>query len=89
MLGGECLYFEDDYIMSLKTPEQVKAVAAAAKAITEDTLRRGYNRIDAEAYGFELSEDDFKYTWSNFVGLPEFFERAAAAGRYVLFTADQ
>jgi hypothetical protein len=30
---------------------------------------------------------DFDYTWSNFVDLQAFYERAAAAGRAVIFTA--
>ena len=89
VLGGEPLYYEDDYIMSLKTPQQVSDVAKAIREVTRDRLRSGYRRISPEMYGFELTDDDFEYTWSNFQGLPEFFARAAAAGRYVLFTADQ
>jgi hypothetical protein len=89
ILGGEPIYIEDDYIMSLKTPEQVRAIAAAIKSVTKEQVQAGYMRIDANAYGAELSEDDFEYTWSNFDGLPEFFARAAANGKYVLFTADQ
>jgi uncharacterized protein DUF1877 len=89
ILGGEPLYFEDDYIMSLKTPQQVSDVAKAIQRVTQERLRSGYRLIDSEMYGFELTDDDFEYTWSSFQGLPEFWARAAAAGRYVLFTADQ
>jgi hypothetical protein len=33
------------------------------------------------------SDEDFEYTLSNFDGLPEFFARAAEAGRHVVFTS--
>jgi hypothetical protein len=39
--------------------------------------------------GYPLSDEDFEYTWSNFEGLPAFFESAAKAGRPVIYTADQ
>ncbi|GIE28255.1 hypothetical protein Ait01nite_013000 [Actinoplanes italicus] len=36
----------------------------------------------------EAGDDtDFEYTWANFVDLRDFFQRAATAGRSVLFTA--
>ena len=62
---------------------------AALKRITRDWFRERYGRIDPDSYGVDLSEDDFEYTWSNFEGLPEFFENAARANRAVIFTADQ
>lgn len=89
IMGGEQLYSDDDYIMSLKTPEQVRSVAQALARVTKDRLRAGYKLITPEMCDYELTDEDFEYTWSNFDGLPEFFARAAAAGRYVLFTADQ
>jgi hypothetical protein len=89
ILGGESLYSEDDYIMSLKTPAQVREIAQALPRVSPDHLRAGYSRINPEQYGFELTDQDFEYTWGNFEGLPEFFARAAAADRYVLFTVDQ
>jgi hypothetical protein len=36
-----------------------------------------------------LTEQDFEYTWEWFVGLREFWQRAAAENRAVLFTVDQ
>lgn len=35
ILGGEPLYYEDDYIMSLKTPDQVRDVANAIRGCHE------------------------------------------------------
>jgi hypothetical protein len=89
VLGGELLYSEPDYIMSLKTPQQVDDVAAALAKITEDDLRRRYFAIDPDAYGYPVTEDDFQYTWHWFQRVREFWMRAAAEGRFVLFTADQ
>ena len=89
VIGGECLYFEDDYLMSLKTPSEVKSIVQALLLIDEADFRRRYEAIDAEAYGFPKSEQDFGYTWGWFVGVREFYQRAAAADRHVLFTADQ
>src|SRR5262245_36381798 len=88
ILGSDNLYEGDDYLMSYLDPEEVKAVAAAIKDIDRDDLRRRYNAIDTESYG-ELSDSDFEYTWSWFPQLRDFFQRAAAANRHVLFTVDQ
>ena len=89
VLAGELLYTESDYIMSLKTPQQVRDIAAALPAISEAEFRERYFAIDAASYGFPLSEEDFGYTWDWFRGVRELYGRAAREGRYVLFTADQ
>jgi hypothetical protein len=89
VLAGELLYTDSDYIMSLKTPEQVREIAAALSGITEADFRRRYEAIDPKSYGFPLSEEDFRYTWDGFQGVRDLYTRAAQAGRFVLFTADQ
>jgi hypothetical protein len=89
ILAGELLYTDSDYIMSLKAPQQVRDIAAALPAITEDEFRRRYFAIDADSCDSPLSEEDFGYTWEWFQGVRELFSRAAQEGRYVLFTADQ
>jgi len=89
ILGGEPLYTESDFIMVLKTPPQVRDVAAALPAVTEEDFRARYFGIDAEGYGMELSEVDFGYTWDYFQAVREFWLRAAGEGRFVLFTASQ
>ena len=89
ILGGEVLYHEDDYIMSLKTPDQVEKIADAIMAITEADLKEGNNKIDSKDYGFDLTDEDFEYTWSWFQDSLEFWRKAASEKRFVLFTADQ
>jgi hypothetical protein len=89
VLGGKPLYSDDDYIMSLKTPEQVQAIASALERLTEAEFLQRYNRIDSKTYDGEMGDEDFKYTWEWFQGVRSLYARAAAEGRFVLFTADQ
>jgi Domain of unknown function (DUF1877) len=89
VLGGERLYTDSDFIMVLKTPEQVRDVASALPGVTEAEFRRRYFGINPESYEFPLSEEDFGYTWDWFQGVRDFWLRADSEGRFVLFTADQ
>lgn len=89
VLGGELLYTKHDYIMSLKTPKQVREIAKAISAIDEEKFRRRYFAIDANDYGFPISEEDFLYTWAWFQGVRDLYTRAAKDNRSVLFTASQ
>jgi hypothetical protein len=89
VLGGQRLYTADDFIMVLKTPGQVRDVAAALPGVTEAHFRSRYFAIDPESYGCALNDRDFEYTWSWFQHVREFWLRAALEGRYVLFTAGQ
>ena len=89
VLGGELLYTDSDFIMVLKTPDQVRDVATDLPGVTEAEFRRRYFEIDPDSYGFPLSEEDFGYTWGWFEGVRDFWLRAASDGHSVLFSADQ
>jgi hypothetical protein len=89
VLGGELLYTDDDYIMSLKNPSQVRDIFNAIEKIDIDDFRNKYFKIDPEDYGFELTEEDFEYTWDWFQNVRQLYKRAADNNRFVLFTADQ
>jgi hypothetical protein len=89
VLAGELLYTDSDYIMSLKTPQQVREIAAALAEITEKEFRRRYFAIDTQSYCEPLSEEDLGYTWHSFQAVRDLYARAAIKGRFVLFTADQ
>jgi hypothetical protein len=53
-------------------------------------MLRGYEGIDPESfYALCTSEEDFEATWESFQQLRAFFERAAEAGRLVVFKVDQ
>jgi hypothetical protein len=89
VLGGELLYTDSDFIMVLKTPEQVRDVATALPSVTEAEFRRRYFGINPDSYGFPLGEEDFGYTWSWRQGVRDFWLRAATEGHYVLVTTNQ
>jgi hypothetical protein len=89
ILGGESLYEADDYIMRLKSAEEVQAIARALRDVREDEFRTRYYCIDPDNYGMPLGDEDFRYTWEYFTTMREFFQHAAKAGRCVLFTASQ
>jgi hypothetical protein len=89
ILGGERLYTNDDYILVLKTPPQVRDVAEALKSVSKPNLRDGYSLITRGNCDWETSDEDWEYTWSWFEPLCDFYRRAADANRYVLFSASQ
>ena len=89
VLAGKLLYTGDDYIMSLKTPAQVKDVAAVLAGLDEVEFRRRYARIDIASYDGQVGDEDFGYTWDRFQDERRLYQRAAAEDRHVLFTADQ
>lgn len=89
VMGGKPIYFQDDDIMSLKTPAQVADIASALRTLSEDQFRSRYRAIDAADYGFDLTDEDLAYTWEWFQEVRSLFERAASEDRHVLFTADQ
>lgn len=85
ILGGQQLYSGDDYIMALKTPEQVAEIAVALGAINESTFRDRFARID-EGDLEHSREQDFEYSWAWLAKLKDFWMRASADQRYVLFS---
>jgi Domain of unknown function (DUF1877) len=89
ILGGDVIYELDDYIMSLKTPWEVKVIADALREVTEEAFRQQYYAIDQKDYGVAVREEDYEYTWLWFQRVRDLYYRAADAGRHVLFTASQ
>lgn len=87
--GGQVLNTEADYFVVLLTPEQVQELAGALANVTEAWLRSRYFDVPFPDYQGEKSEEDWGYTFANFEGLPQFFAKAAQAGRHVIFTVDQ
>lgn len=89
ILGGEILYSKQDYIMTLKTPEQVQDIFKSFDLMTKETFKDKYFKIDKNLYGFETTNEDFEYTWDWFSQSRDFWRRATEDNQYVLFTADQ
>jgi hypothetical protein len=79
-----------EYIVNVLEPGDVRRVADAIRGIDRAELLRGYEGIDPDSfYALIRSAEDFEYTWDNFRSLRAFFERAAEAGRWVVFKVDQ
>lgn len=89
ILGGERVYFGDDYIMVLKSPSEVSQISSALTGIVEADFRSKYFQIDEQDAGFPIDDSDFNYTWHWFEKLRTFYRRAAEQSRWVLFTASQ
>jgi hypothetical protein len=87
--GGRQLHRGRDYTASFVSARQVKDVAAALTRVTKAWMRRRYSQIDPEEYDeVEMGDEDFDYTWTNFLDVRRFYKKAAKAGRAVLFTVD-
>jgi hypothetical protein len=84
--GGRQLHRGQAYTVSFVFADQVKDVAGALGKITEAWMRQRYDLMDDD-YDAER-EDDFRYVWSNFLGVRAFYRRAAKVGRAVIFTVD-
>jgi hypothetical protein len=89
IFGGEQLYSEDDYIISLISPAEAGEVARSLAEVERSWFRSRYDLIDENSYGVPKAEEDFEYTWVYFEGLREFLRKAAEGQRFVLFTVDQ
>jgi hypothetical protein len=89
ILGGESLHQGDDYLVSLKTPAQVKEIAAAVAGVSDADLARRYDELSEDDYGCPKSSDDRDYTLGWFSQVRDFYPKAAAADRPVIFTVDQ
>ncbi|MBE1485419.1 YfbM family protein [Plantactinospora soyae] len=85
VLGGRHLH--DEYHVVYVSAREVRSVADALLPVDRAWLRGRFDAIDDTDYDGTHDDADFEYTWDNFVDLQAFYDRAAAAGRAVLFTA--
>jgi hypothetical protein len=89
VFGREELDAGEDFYVGLTRAADVPAVAAAVAGVSADALRAGYARINPAGYAGEHGEEDFEYLLEWFEDFGPFWQRAAAAGRAVIFTVDQ
>ncbi len=86
--GGLQLFRGREYTVSYVSAPQVKDVAAALAKITKAWMRKRYDQLDPDEYDeVEIGDEDFAYTWENFLDVRRFYKKAAEAGRAVIFTA--
>lgn len=88
VLGGQSLYDGDDFLMTLKTADEVRDIAQALRELSEAEFRMRYAGL-APDYDGETGEEDLLYTWEWFQGVRDLYLQAAESGKSVLFTADQ
>lgn len=90
VLGGEVLYGEqeedNDYIIVLKTPKQVKDIAKAIITFTKETFESGYANIPMEDYDYHLGFEDLQYSLKWFEKIKPFWQKAASENLFVVFT---
>lgn len=63
--------------MTLKTPEQAQAIAAAFADIDKDDFKERYYNIEEVDYAFPRTEEDFEFTREWFDLSKEFWKLAA------------
>ncbi len=85
VLGGRHLH--DDYYVVHIGAAEVRDVAQALRAVDRAWLRDRFDAIDDPDYPGARDDADFEYTWDGFVDVQRFYNRAAEAGRTVIFTA--
>jgi hypothetical protein len=87
--GGRQLIRGRNYTVSYISARQVKDVAKALPKVTKAWMRKRYDKLDPEEYEeAEIGDEDFDYTWENFLELRRFYKKVAAAKRAVIFTVD-
>jgi hypothetical protein len=87
--GGRQLFRGRSYTVSYVSAPQVKEVVSALARITRAWMRKRYDQLDPEEYDeVEMGDEDFSYTWENFLDLRRFYKAAAEARRAVIFTVD-
>jgi hypothetical protein len=89
ILGGKHLNRGENYIVALVPKEEVPAVARALASIDDAAMRQRYEQIVPRDYAAEYGDEDRDYTVDNFRDVAALYERAAKAGRAVIFTVDQ
>ncbi|MBU2665312.1 YfbM family protein [Actinoplanes bogorensis] len=89
VLGGDHHHEGEEYFVVHVRPAEVAQVAEALEKVDRTWMRRRYDRIDPEDYQGVLSDEDFDYTWYWFGKVRDFYGKAAAANRAVIFTVDQ
>ncbi len=65
-----------EYYVCYVTAAEVRNVAEALHRVDEAWLRRRYDALGTD-YDGPHNDEDFEYTWENFVDMRAFYDRAA------------
>jgi Domain of unknown function (DUF1877) len=88
VLGGECVYFGDDYMVRLVDVDDIKEIAPALAAVTQPWFRERFDKLRDHGYVGAADDEDFEYTWTWFEELRAFYAKIAQQQRAILFTVD-
>lgn len=96
VVGGKQLSNHADWIISFAESELVKRVSAEIDAISEQSFRERYFRLDrmppglfAHRYKGEIGDLDFEYTWGYFEEVRKYYRAAGERDLASVFAADQ
>ncbi len=91
ILDGKQLHSDTStYIANLVDWHELPEISEALKAVTKDSLKARYERLRATDYlQYQISNEDWEYTWDYFSEIPDFVARTYEEGRSILFTVDQ
>jgi hypothetical protein len=89
ILGGRDLMQGDHYVAVLKTPDQVRDVAAVVAGIDRTSMADRYSTNVPTDYAPMYGDEDRAYTADWFDRTRMLYLSAAESGRWVLFTVDQ
>jgi len=85
----ELLDEDADYYVSHLAPSEVCCLAEALAPLDEAAFRRLYDEWEASDYTQGKSDEDFGYVWSWFGIVRALVDKAAGAGRAIIFTVSQ
>lgn len=89
VFGGELILDHNDYVISLKKPEDIKEIVAFLEANNlQEIIKNNFDKIPEEEYTLPKDEDNLNYLlgWSQ--GLLEFYKNALDKQLNVIFTVD-
>ncbi len=84
-LGGEVLHPGTELTLTLKTPDQVRDIAAALKNFSEEDFQRRYLAIDPISENVPLSQNECELVWESIENVSDFYASAADVGSFVGF----
>lgn len=89
VFGGELILDHNDYVISLKKPEDIKEIVAFLEANNlQEIIKNNFDKIPEEEYTLPKDEDNLNYLlgWSQ--ALLEFYKNALDKQLNVIFTVD-
>jgi len=95
VLGGAQLHLGKKYTASYLTADEVKEMAGRLQRVTREWLRPRYfgmkkaSLFHLHGYDKPCDEKDFELTWIGLAETRSFFQKAAQAGRAIIFTVDR